>query len=380
MKNMTNRLAVICGALVIACFAVTGCSKGLEGREAPVADGTENVAVTDDTAVVENSNDGADVGNDVINESGKADGDAVLKIPAKVSDRERYLRTIVDVANSDVMMQALYDDYSGAICEYSFFDFTCDGENDLIVKYGTSEADLMYDFYTMIDGRSVKVGEFGAGHSALVSDGRDLIIHMGMQGYEEAHRVTYSDGKAEFEPIFDRYMGYSDYYEFPLYLTTFYADNLSVPDYSGLSHTFAGHTGLGNLYCSDFTVNLPESWANKYVCEYVEWDLYYEMHFYECDSFEYGDFGGELFSLRLMSEGSGYDENSPECVAKLTKYYDNGDGDKGSYSEYIVVDYPDVVNYMAEAAQNYIAMQKDIGDILKNITYADGVEVKVLIK
>ena len=379
MKNMTNRLAVIWGALVIACFAVTGCSKWLEGREAPVADGTENVAVTDDTAVVENSNDGADVENDVINESGKADGDVDLKIPAKVSDRERYLRTIVDVANSDVMMQALYDDYSGAICEYSFYDFTGDGENDLIVKYGLSEAGYMYDFYTVLDGKTVKVGEYSGGHSSLVSDGHDLIVHFGIQGYEEAHRVTYSDGKVGFEPIFDRYVGHREYYEFPLYLTPFYTDRLTYPDYSGLSHTFVGHTGLGNLYCADFTVNLPESWADKYVCEYVEWDMSYEMHFYECDSYEYGE-GGELFSLKAIGEDLGYDEKSPESVAKLTKYYDNGNGDKGSYSEYIVVEYPAVVNYMAEAAQNYVAMQKDIGDILKNITYADGVEVKVLIK
>ena len=375
MKNSVNRLAVMCGALVLACFAVSGCSKGTDNYFMPDAGNTGNVVNFNDAATAEKADD-AVAKAAVVAESGN--DDKILKIPAKISDRDRYLRTIVAVANSEEMMQLMYDGLS-VECEYSLFDFTGDGENDLVVKYGTSEADSIYDFYTMINGKSVKVGEYGAGHSALVSDGRDLIIHMGMQGYEAAHKVKYSDGKVGFEPIFDRYIGSGDYYEFPLYLTTFYADRLTVPDYSGLSHTFAGHTGLGNLYCSDFTVNLPESWANKYVCEYVEWDLYYEMYFYEFDSHEYGD-GGELFSLRFMPEDSGYDENSPECVAKLTKHYDNGGGDKGTYSEYIIVEYPAVVNYMAESAENYVAMQKDIKDILKNITYADGVEVKVLVK
>ncbi len=375
MKHVAGKLIIICASLLVSGFLLLGCSDMKNDYVMPGTADIENMPVLTDEAMIAEKESTSK--NAVADKENTIEG-AATEASAELSDRERYLRTIVEAANSEEMLAAIDDGYD-AVCEYSFFDFTKDGVNDLIIKSGTCEADFMYYFYTLIDGKPVKVGEYGGGHSILASDGRDLIVDMGIQGYEEAHRIIYSDGKIGTEEMFNRYVGMRNYYEFPMYLVAFDAKGLPTPDCTAMSQTFVGNTGFGNLYCGNFTVNLPESWADKYVCEFIEWDVSYEMHFYESDSYDYGE-GGELFSLLLIPEDSGYDENSPGCVSAMTSSYDNGMGGIGTYTEYLIVDYPAVQSYMPESAEKYLAMQRDIPSILENISYADGVEVSVVLK
>ena len=83
---------------------------------------------------------------------------------------------------------------------YLVYDVDKDGTPELLVKYGTCEADYRGVLYTFRNNRAFQVGEdLFLGHSSFYSDpGEDGIILMhGHMGYAWAVRISITDGYAE---------------------------------------------------------------------------------------------------------------------------------------------------------------------------------------
>lgn len=113
---------------------------------------------------------------------------------------------------------------------YAFYDMDLDGVVELVVKRGTCEADYTYEFYDYLNGIPEYLGHVSASHSALVTDGTNLVIHSAQMGYEHADKVIISNGMVETWPILDRAVDletddytefesitiYSQYDEYPL--------------------------------------------------------------------------------------------------------------------------------------------------------------------
>ena len=89
------------------------------------------------------------------------------------------------------------DSYSVPELSYLVYDIDKDGTPELVVKFGTCEADYRGAIYAFRDGQGVQVGEeFGLAHSSFYSDpGENGIIQMsGHMGYAYAVRISLADG------------------------------------------------------------------------------------------------------------------------------------------------------------------------------------------
>ena len=118
-------------------------------------------------------------------------------------------------AYAPIVEQAL-EDY-GKYNTYALWDIDRDGIQELFVLCGHSEADYMYEVYTVSDGSAAYMGEFSGSHTALYGpeeDGEAYIIaaqcHMDR---ETIYHVSVSDGKITGEQISQREVpGGADYY------------------------------------------------------------------------------------------------------------------------------------------------------------------------
>ena len=89
------------------------------------------------------------------------------------------------------------DSFSVPELSYLVYDIDKDGTPELVVKYGTCEADYLGAIYTYRDGQASQIGEeFGLAHSSFYSDpGENGIIQMGgHMGYAYAVRISLGDG------------------------------------------------------------------------------------------------------------------------------------------------------------------------------------------
>lgn len=88
---------------------------------------------------------------------------------------------------------------------YWLYDIDKDGVPELIVKFGTCEADYQARFYTFRDGATRQVGELGFGHSALSTLPGDngVILRWGHMGYGALTRLTLVDGALQSEQLLE---------------------------------------------------------------------------------------------------------------------------------------------------------------------------------
>ena len=110
-------------------------------------------------------------------------------------------------------LEALYYDYSdyrgilqdmeyryeetmgGDYLLYALCDLDGDGVLELLVQDGTSEADMIWQVYTVGEMGAQSVGSFSGGHSLLYTDAEPGILCLyGQMGHERIDRITY-DGQ-----------------------------------------------------------------------------------------------------------------------------------------------------------------------------------------
>ena len=132
-----------------------------------------------------------------------------------------------------IVEQAL-EDY-GKYNTYALWDIDRDGIQELFILCGHSEADYMYEVYTVSDGNAAYMGEFSGSHTALYGpeeDGEPYITaaqcHM---DWETIYHVSMADGKITSEQISQREVpGGADYYTNPNELPYADVSDLSLLD------------------------------------------------------------------------------------------------------------------------------------------------------
>lgn len=119
-------------------------------------------------------------------------------------------------------------DASGAsdgMAEYAIYDIDEDGIRELIVSYGTCEADWINDVYTLEDGLVCMIGSF-YGHVGLFaeSNGKGIYTVGGRERYEVITKITIQNGKVMEEDIWSGEMKEGEEYysnENPIVLQNF---------------------------------------------------------------------------------------------------------------------------------------------------------------
>lgn len=80
---------------------------------------------------------------------------------------------------------------------YYLTDIDNDKKADLIVKYGSCEADVRMDIYQYKKGKAVKVSTIGAGHTSLCAypNHKGIVLYWGHMGYESISVMKLKNGK-----------------------------------------------------------------------------------------------------------------------------------------------------------------------------------------
>lgn len=78
-----------------------------------------------------------------------------------------------------------------------FVDMDGDNKAEMILPYGTCEADAVAYVYKYKSGKAVKVAQFGYGHTMLVNypGHKGVICMMAHMGYEEIYTISLKNGK-----------------------------------------------------------------------------------------------------------------------------------------------------------------------------------------
>lgn len=147
---------------------------------------------------------------------------AQLKWDAKEAYNE-YLESMdtstSDVNNPEDYKSKVYNAYYGKLKEYSLkpetfglsyreyyvYDINKDGTPELIIRLGTTPNDLLYEYFSYVDDKVVKIGEYEHIRSSLMTypEGNGIIVHGGAQGTRWIYLVSYVNGKLKEEIILE---------------------------------------------------------------------------------------------------------------------------------------------------------------------------------
>lgn len=125
----------------------------------------------------------------------------VAKMSKKV--KNAYLKKVKSYIAKSPKSSLAYGNY---IWDYNLTDINKDKIPELLVTYGSCEADVKTYVYTYKKGKARKIGFFYSGHTGLYAcPGRNGIIqHMGHMGYESVYLITMKNGKLQTRRIGDR--------------------------------------------------------------------------------------------------------------------------------------------------------------------------------
>lgn len=96
-------------------------------------------------------------------------------------------------------------EYGYTMDGYTLYDVDKNGVPELIVKFGTCEADYDGRLYTFDGTKVVYVDEFAMGHTSIYTypDGNGMILDWGHMGSQYMTKLTMVDGAVEYEYLFD---------------------------------------------------------------------------------------------------------------------------------------------------------------------------------
>lgn len=318
MKKIALVLGAVCVALVVAVvlllvFRMRN-NAGKSGESAAV----QTVSVTEVTAG-ETTNEAATEAVAAVAETTAAPAtEAPTQAPAetaavkRTADYSLYLRAVKQFVLSD---QLVYR-------EYYLYDIDRDGVNELIVQYGTCEADTIYAFWRIDDsGTGIeKLGEFPGGHSYLCSQDGVLYTNLGHMGYQSvsAAELVKENGvwKINWREVFtqENVQDVADYADFGPALQGYDlantaplggSDNSQSATAAAGSSAYAINDKLGAMDCHKGVVS---SYTTDYVCN-----------------------GGEKNTVR-QSLGDGWHVTAKyKCESYGVTWYELWDTDDGDY-------------------------------------------------
>lgn len=122
------------------------------------------------------------------------------------------------------------------ICEYLYYDLDKDGRPEMIIGYGSSDADFAYSVYTIDNqGYVVDCGAFPGSYLFYeANDGNGLYAVAGNQGVEHVYRITLDGQQVNWEELWTKEISmYDDYFsnDYPVqaytYENSYYNDDFS---------------------------------------------------------------------------------------------------------------------------------------------------------
>lgn len=122
---------------------------------------------------------------------------AVRKMSSKM--KKAYLKKVKAYRkNTDSFL------YSGSyLWDYYLSDIDKNGVPELLLQYGSCEADVKLLVFTYKKGKAVKVGEAYCAHSSFYAypNGNGLIVHSGHMASEYVQKLSVSNGKLKISEI-----------------------------------------------------------------------------------------------------------------------------------------------------------------------------------
>ena len=122
----------------------------------------------------------------------------------------------------DLYLESYNYDGDPWLWDYFLTDINKDCIPELMIRYGTCEADVKSIFYTYKNGKAVKIGSEYISHAAFHAypDGNGLIVATGHMGYETLKKIFLSNGKIKMQEIGCRDVGKDAYMDVPYQLKT----------------------------------------------------------------------------------------------------------------------------------------------------------------
>lgn len=152
------------------------------------------------------------------------------RLPKNISDAKAGKRTAKMKKAYRRVLNAYSKDMFGSkdyIWGYYLTDINKDNKPELLVKFGTCEADARLRIYTYKNGKAKRVKTIYCSHSGFYAYpvGNGVIMHQAHMGYETVSLITMVNGKVRIKSLGSRET--SNYTSFP------YSLNAHVRSYSG---------------------------------------------------------------------------------------------------------------------------------------------------
>lgn len=215
---MKNRMIGLLCAGMSMLLILTGCSAGrqIAAMENPtdqtLEEGTEQPENTEEQEDVQNINEPADETEHT--EEPQREAQAAWKAAYKALMRELnsgnfgedipFFGYLPGDSEYDQLME-----YGYGVDGYYLYDVDKDEVPELIVKFGTCEADYDGRLYTLDGEHAVYVGEFPLGHSGLATcpSQNGVILNYGHMGGAYMQKMTLKNGELEFEELLSETLG-----------------------------------------------------------------------------------------------------------------------------------------------------------------------------
>mgnify|MGYP006972489441 CR=1 FL=1 len=215
---MKNRIISLFCAGTAALFMLSGCSavRQIAAMENPtdqtLEEGTEQPENTEEQEDVQNINEPADETEHT--EESQREAQAAWKAAYKSLMRELnsgnfgedipFFGYLPGDSEYDQLME-----YGYGVDGYYLYDVDKDEVPELIVKFGTCEADYDGRLYTFDGEHAIYVGEFPLGHSGLATcpSQNGVILNYGHMGGAYMQKMTLKNGELEFEELLSETLG-----------------------------------------------------------------------------------------------------------------------------------------------------------------------------
>ena len=199
------------------------------GGQATLQETTESVESVEQRVEVETEEEGTEPSDTAVDRDSSDTSLDVAAQPNEYDDvdvnhldyRELYAAFIVELEN----------EFPGN-CTYSLYDINQDGRKDLLLSYGTCNADYENIIYTIDEDGAVSSTSpfYGLYTFYVAEDGNGLYEVRGNMGSEEVNRLTLQGNQAVEEPLWSKDIGDGAYYSNDNPLVSAMGSDLSLLD------------------------------------------------------------------------------------------------------------------------------------------------------
>lgn len=203
MRKKTLLLLFTAAFTLCAC-ASNGAGQNDDAVQDPAGEEESGAGTSDNTDLIDASNEANESGSEKASDESTADASddssfdtGFKKAYIEIIEKEQEKRESLSENSSS-------EDYAECITGYWLYDVDKDGVPELIVEYGSCEADYHGNFFTYADGEVRLISEIGMGHSSFYADPGEngILSYYGHMGYGECARVKIVDGELQYETLY----------------------------------------------------------------------------------------------------------------------------------------------------------------------------------